>query len=88
MHYHYYALCDSHKVRHELVVVNNSHNVYDVSKAYVDQKLLGQFLIDHHGCELRLAWRDDQWEADDGRYFTYHAVNQKHCFCEACKKER
>ncbi len=56
----YVAVCDEHKVFTDVMVndpLRSAHLLGDVATP------IKQWLIQHYGCELRLAWRDDQMDA-------------------------
>lgn len=63
MHTWYRTVCDSCK-EHVHLCVTSTFWVFDTSKNLLgdeEKKIVG-FLSKHYGCELRLVWRDDQYE--------------------------
>lgn len=64
----YRAVCDSCRAMCHVLVNGNHRSIHG---EYLDTETVSQFLATHYGCELRLVWRDDQLDADDGKIWEY-----------------
>ena len=72
------------------VVIRSDFDLFNRTRLHLNNEDIIKFLRDHYGCELRLVWRDDQFEAEkehllESHHNPYPASNSK-CLCKKCKK--
>lgn len=87
----YRAVCDECKEMIHVLVHSTFHVSAPTNMLLKDQdKQMADFLDRHTGCELRLVWRDDQYEKHSSGHLAddYHECGLWSCFCPKCRQAR